>query len=379
MPTKEEYEARAAAALQRVEAAKKQQEEELAALMQEVAAKERRMAERALNKQALKTKRQADAWDPTPTPRPMADDHRLKMSARDPGPGAHSPRSECFRCAYTQTHTTSDLLSLLLTCINPSPTSHSTDFGTTFARSQFSPRAKYDKGAGSPDRWALNAAKDRPGPPTYNVKIKSRSNGFVPSGTAPTGTTFGLDPSLGRGKPKDAHDIMQTVEYLRDLPAPDMYSPDILEPIKVPCVKIMPTKELSTLERAMANSALVPGPGAYEEQEQLNKTTSSKMVPPSKKAVGQTELDKVMHWAAQLPGPGAHDHKTTLRSTGSPRIKNNYNTTKGSSMIEAIQAEAKLKPGPGAYHRTLTFAQELERDRYLRKVVKGEAPVGLSS
>ena len=48
-------------------------------------------------------------------------------------------------------------------------------------------------------------------------------------------------------------------------------------------------------------------------------------------------------------------------------------------MIEAIQAEAKLKPGPGAYHRTLTFAQELERDRYLRKVVKGEAPVGLSS
>ena len=96
MPTKEEYEARAAAALQRVEAAKKQQEEELAALMQEVAAKERRMAERALNKQALKTKRQADAWDPTPTPRPMADDHRLKMSARDPGPGAHSPRSECF-------------------------------------------------------------------------------------------------------------------------------------------------------------------------------------------------------------------------------------------------------------------------------------------
>ena len=100
MPTKEEYEARAAAALQRVEAAKKQQEEELAALMQEVAAKERRMAERALNKQALKTKRQADAWDPTPTPRPMADDHRLKLSARDPGPGAHSPRSECFRCAY---------------------------------------------------------------------------------------------------------------------------------------------------------------------------------------------------------------------------------------------------------------------------------------
>lgn len=209
------------------------------------------------------------------------------------------------------------------------------------------------------------------------------------------GTTFALPPELGRPVPKDAHDALRQISYLRGIPAPDVYDNNA-NPMQKHTnrVKMMPSTEgprmadgtrahnwesPSRLEKLMIESEKVPGPGAYDPSLQpLMGNSSRSMVlgvgtssprPGRNDEHIRSDLEIKMHDAAAVPGPGAYECKSTLRAKGSPRFGPKERGG-GMSMIEAIQEQAKHLPGPGAYHPSLTFAQELEQQRYLRKVVK---------
>ena len=149
------------------------------------------------------------------------------------------------------------------------------------------------------------------------------------------GSTFGLPPELRGAKDvPSAHDMSKMVEHLRDLPAPDAYSPR--DPMaKNKGFRMVPSKALSTLEQVMQDAAKVPGPGRYESDGWLSSGRSTVM------GSGQvmSELDVTMERSKQVPGPGAYAAYSQLRSKGSPR----FGTAGGLSMIEAIQQDAKVR------------------------------------
>ena len=148
-----------------------------------------------------------------------------------------------------------------------------------------------------------------------------------------------------------------------------------------------PGNELTTLEMQMRDSAKVPGPGAYEHELRYanNSMHASKRVSApfsdTFRDMNPHSLTSVMERGSKLPGPDAYEvtginesGKSTLRAQGSPRMHQPKGRG-GLSLIETIQAHAKQLPGPGAYNQTLTFAQELEQQKYLRKAAKSQIEV----
>ena len=314
--------------------------------MKHLAKQDERLRLVALQKEVAREKRLADQYDPRPARRKMYDDNALSMAAQIPGPGTYTPRLQGKdSCGKT--------------------------FGATPFASQSGTGAAggsqvYDRDAGSLDAYKVKVAAMQPGPASYSPERPRGSQG----------STFGLPPALrelpGRHKiAPDAHDMAKMVSHLRDLPAPDAYSPrDPMQKNKG--FRIVPSKAPSMLEQVVQEAQKVPGPGTYDLTTSLSTGRSS--------VIGgggnvKSELELAMDLARHLPGPGAYQHASELRSVGSPRFSNAAPLT----MIEAIQMDARTRPGPDAYHPTPTFAEELKRKRYLRAMVHGDTPTSRSS
>ena len=176
-------------------------------------------------------KRLKDAFDPTPMPRKMYDDLGLAQAAEVPGPGSYSPRLRGKDSS-----------------------------GCTFGAAPFVSNADgqatvhYDRDAGSPDAWRVKTAASQPGPASYTPQSPSRHN---------LGSTFGLSPKLrGEKQVPSAHDMSKMVAHLRDLPAPDAYSPRELEHNKG--FRMVPSKAKTMLEHVEEEGRKVPGPGTYD-------------------------------------------------------------------------------------------------------------------
>ena len=109
-----------------------------------------------------------------------------------------------------------------------------------------------------------------------------------------------------------AHDMTKMVEHLRDLPAPDAYTPR--DPImKNKGFRMVPSNAKSSLDHAMQAAAKVPGPGHYDLSLSLSSGRSASL---GGGGLVKSELDVVMNRAKELPGPGAYAHHTTMRSKG---------------------------------------------------------------
>ena len=99
----------------------------------------------------------------------------------------------------------------------------------------------------------------QPGPASYTPSLQK-------SGVA--GSTFGLPPELrelpGRHRvPPDAHDMAKMVSHLRDLPAPDAYTPGN-PTAKNKGFRIVNSTAPTMLEQAIREAGQVPGPGTYD-------------------------------------------------------------------------------------------------------------------
>lgn len=298
---------------------------------------DQRLLVQSLRKEADRQKRNLDAWDPTPKVRPMYGDADIKRSTAVPGPGAHSPR---------------------LAAVEQS-------FGTTFAASQFRVGQEFDRGAGSPDRWKLKGAADQPGPASYTLQSPRGGDHNKP------GRSFGLPPELqaswqGDTPVPDAHDMNRMVRHLRDLPAPDAYSPRNSKqgPLPNKAFRMQPSKTLTPLEVEMKEAGAKPGPGQYEPSLPAGRST---MIGGSGELT--SEIDRIMKASAHVPGPGKYTHYSQLRGTGAPKFG------KGSvpSFIEQVMKDSKKCPGPGgSLFVTPTFKEELERRKYMSSIVKGD-------
>lgn len=313
-------------------------EAERDALVKHLQQQDHRLQMMDLQKHAAREKRLADAFNPRPARRKMYDDVMLAMAAQIPGPGEYTPRLR-DKDSVGKTFGAQPFVS---------------QSGTSAGTSQV-----YDRDAGSPDAWKVKTAAMQPGPASYSPERPR----------AACGSTFGLPPELrelkGRNKmPPDAHDINRMVKHLRDLPAPDAYSPrDPMEKNKG--FRIVPSKALSTLEQVIQQAEKVPGPGTYDLSGALSAGRSSVL---GGGGEIKSELEVAMERARQVPGPGAYQHASELRSVGSPR----FSSAGGLSLIETIQVEARTKPGPGTYNPTLTFDQEKQKRKFVRDFVKGD-------
>ena len=308
---KREAEAENARRKERQQRAKDAEENEKNALALHLAEVDQRLLVNQLRKEAERQKRQADAWDPTPKVRPMYGDADIRRSTAVPGPGAHSPR---------------------LAAVEQS-------FGTTFAASQFRVGQEFDRGAGSPDRWKLKGAADQPGPASYTLQSPRGGDHNKP------GRSFGLPPELqaswqGETPVPDAHDMNRMVRHLRDLPAPDAYSPrnskqgpepnkafrmqvrsepHCLYPSAPPPLQLctsppqrllsispwlitsltssrtQPSKTLTPLEVEMKEAGAKPGPGQYEPSLPAGRST---MIGGSGELT--SEIDRIMKQSAYV-------------------------------------------------------------------------------
>ena len=307
-------------------------------LLKHIQAQDARLRQSMLEKKAAAQKRLADAFDPTPARRKMYDDHALAIAAQVPGPGTYTPRLR-QKDSSGKTFGPPHILGA---------------DGTMSV-------ASFDRDAGSVDAYRVKIAAEQPGPASYSPS--------VPRGGL--GTTFGMPPKLrGVKEVPSAHDMTKMVEHLRDLPAPDAYTPR--DPImKNKGFRMVPSNAKSSLDHAMQAAAKVPGPGHYDLSLSLSSGRSASL---GGGGLVKSELDVVMNRAKELPGPGAYAHHTTMRSKGSPR----FSKAGGLSLIEAIQAEARSKPGPGTYYPTTTFEEDLAERRYMRAAIRGEHTAGSS-
>ena len=262
----------------------------------------------------------------------MYDDHALSIAAQVPGPGTYNAKI-IAKDSSGKTFGPKKIINA---------------DGTISV-------ASFDRDAGSVDAYRVKVAAEQPGPASYTPRRPPVA----------LGTTFGMPPQLRGEKPvPSAHDMGKMVEHLRDLPAPDAYTPG--DPVmKNKGFRMVPSKAQSSLERAMKDSAKVPGPGHYDLSGGLSSGRSASL---GGGGLVKSELEVVMDRAKDVPGPGAYAHYTTMRGKGSPR----FSKAGGMSLIEAIQAEARLKPGPGTYYPTPTFDEDLAERRYLRAFVKGQ-------
>ena len=308
-------------------------EAERAALVKHLEKQDARLRQTALEKQAAVQKRLASAFDPRPARRKMYDDSALAQAATIPGPGTYSPLLREKDSSAGKTF-------------------GATPFTTVSGSSSIPSQHVRDKG--SPDAWKVKNAAMQPGPASY-TPVEPRSA---------RGSTFGLPPKLRANKIiPTAHDMGKMVEHLRDLPAPDAYSPrNHME--KNMGFRMVPSTALSSLEKVMQEAEKVPGPGSYNLAASLSRGRSTLL---GGGGMVKSELEIVMERAKEVPGPGAYKHASHLRSRGSPR----FASAGGLTMFEAIQVEARAKPGPGTYHPTPTFTEELDKRRYLRAAVKG--------
>ena len=254
-------------------------------------------------------KRQADSWDPTPARRVMYDDKMCEDAKEIPGPGTYAPKIMTKDKETGITFSTSPFLV---------PGS---------AAAQAAPPLP-DRDAGSLDAYRVKVASQMPGPASYTVKLSDRGKG---------GSTFGLPPSLRKGRVvPDAHDMSRMVKHLRDLPAPDAYSPR--NPMaKNAGFRMFPPSGIA----APVDKDMVPGPGMYDLGSGLSSGRSTILRGGGKV---KSDLDIEMDRARDLPGPGTYGHQTTMRSKGSPR----FSKSSGNSLIEAVQVEARVRCAPHA-------------------------------
>jgi hypothetical protein len=141
-----------------------------------------------------------------------------------------------------------------------------------------------------------------------------------------------------------AHDMSKMVDHLRDLPAPDAYSPR--NPTeKNKGFRMVPSKALSNLDMVMQKATKVPGPGAYDLSASLSSGRSTVI---ANGGQVKSELDEIQARARHVPGPGAYPHVSQLRSRGSPR----FSSAGGLSLIEAIQVEARVRNILRSMYRT---------------------------
>ena len=288
-------------------------EAEREALLKSLDKQDERLRLRALDKVAAAQKRLANTFDPRPARREMYDDRTLQMAAQVPGPGEYTPRLRDKDKDMGKTFGV--------------PPSASVSGASSIGEH------RYVRDAGSPDAWKVKTAAMQPGPASYSP--------LRPKGSC--GSTFGLPPELrGSKEVPSAHDISKMVDHLRELPAPDAYSPrNPMEKNKG--FRMVPSKALSSLEQVMQASAKVPGPGRYESDAALSAGRSTVM---GAGGTMKSELDITMERAKQLPGPGAYAAYSQLRSKGSPR----FSSAGGLSLIEAIQVEARVR-GPSRLFR----------------------------
>lgn len=310
------------------ERAKAEAEAVRQALVTRLEKQDERRRDNILKMQARVQQRLAKAFDPMPALRPMYDDDILAKAAKVPGPGAYSPRM---------------------------PTKGSA--GKTFGSGPNSVRERR-RDAESPGAWKVKNSAQSPGPASYSPLRQTHMRG----------STFGLPPRLTHGKVvPSAHDMSLMVAHLRELPAPDAYSPR--NPVeKNKGFRIRPSKARSSLEQQILDASKIPGPGAYDLSKGLSAGRSTIL---GGSGMVKSELELVMERAKQLPGPGAYSLSGGLRSRGSPR----FSGASGASLIETIIMDAQTKPGPGTYHQTPTFEEELKMRRYQRAVIKGEISI----
>lgn len=214
----------------RRERAKAEEDRARDALVRHIQEQDRRLQNSRLQKEAAYQKRIAGEVArrlATPARREMYDDRALALAQQVPGPGQYTPRLQSKDNA-----------------------------GTTFGAAPFAKQGDpagdgglsggpssastvYDRDAGSPDAWRVKAAAAQPGPASYSP---NRPRGAC-------GSTFGLPPELRGGKVvPPAHDLTNLVNHLRDLPAPDAYSPrNPMEKNKG--FRIVPSNARSSLEQ----------------------------------------------------------------------------------------------------------------------------------
>ena len=286
------------------EAAAAKEEADKDALVRHIEEQDAKFRKNQLKKQALVQKRLTDAHDLTPTRRKMYNDKMCADAALLPGPGAYTPRMAVKDISRGKTFSVAPFISS--TNAASGATSHP------------------DRDAGSLDAYRVKVAASMPGPASYTPSSKRIVGG----------STFGpSQQGQGMAMP-DAHDISKMVAHLRDLPAPDAYSPR--DPMaKSKGFRMVPSKARSTLEQIMLDSALVPGPGTYQLTGDLSAGRSTVMGGAGKV---KSEIEIGMERARLVPGPGAYESGTTMRSKGSPR----FSKSGGTTMMEAIQIAAKV-------------------------------------
>lgn len=335
--TSSAVEAAAARALKR-ERADTQAMAERDALLVHLKEQDDRLNKTKLHKQALEQKRLADAFDPKPARRTMYDDKMCAQAAEVPGPAEYNPRLTMKDSEGGKTFSSVPFAS----------------FSTTGSQVSTLP----DRDAGSLDAYRVKVASQMPGPASYSPTLGAKR------GTG--GSAFGPPPERQSGKPvPSAHDVGWMVAHLKDLPAPDAYSPR-----RAPSAlgfRMGPPPSGTVSVASSTRAGVVPGPGTYDLSKGLSPGRAT-LIRGSGKV--KSELDIAMDLAKDLPGPGAYDHKTQMRSKGSPR----FSKAGGNSMIEAIMEAEKKKPGPDAYFPTPTFANEQQMRQYKRDVIKGLIP-----
>lgn len=316
---------------ERQQRAKDAEEEERSLLASHLREVDQRLLQNSLRKEADRLKRNADAWDPTPKVRPMYGDVDIARSAKIPGPGAHSPRFAAIE-----------------------------SFGTKFSRSHFDKSQHYDRDQLFGRAGETKGAADTPGPASYQSLDSPRGNVTHHS---KKGKTFGLPKELvGDAPVPDAHDMSRMVRHLKDLPAPDAYSP------RNPAEKnkafyMRPSNALSPLEVEMLECGTKPGPGAYDPLLPAGRTTN----------IGGTgalvsEIDKIVKQSAEVPGPGRYRDFTQLRGTGAPK----FGKGETKSFIEQVMADSVKKPGPGgSLFVQPTFKEEQMRRKHLVAMAYG--------
>lgn len=270
------------------------------ALVKHIQEQDHRLHLKRLEKKAAVQRRQREEYDPKPARRKMYDDHSLSLAAQVPGPGTYTPRMQA------------------------KDSSSGVTFGAQPFASVSGSSSAFDRDSGSPDAWKVKAAAQQPGPASY-TPARQRTV---------CGTTFGLPPALGGSKKvPSAHDMSKMVAHLRDLPAPDAYSPR--QPTKNQGFRMVPSKAMSSLEHVIKEATKVPGPGRYDLSASLSGGRSTVI---ANGGQVKSELDVIQARARQVPGPGAYPHHSQLRSKGSPR----FSSAGGLSLIEAIQLEARV-------------------------------------
>tara|TARA_B110001452_G_scaffold186772_1_gene157219 strand:+ start:871 stop:2262 length:1392 start_codon:yes stop_codon:yes gene_type:complete len=206
---------------------------------------------------------------------------------------------------------------------------------------------------------------DTPGPGHYEqYQLPVRAASFEHHNVQPVRRPLPPRPGPGSYDPK----IPTTATYSfgvkhvpppvgHDSPGPAAYCPQVR--LK-PGGTISKHTANSYLDKATEHSALVPGPGSYDPDD--NSRWGSKSASLYGRNPGQEEM--ALREAAQAPGPGSYDEPRRRIRGGVMGEDSRDKIGQG-----GLLGNNAHNPGPSAYFHTPTIAQERELRRLSKKVV----------